>query len=196
MVDEYNLFDEECYSNLNLLDANEEDKYLSHDTDCAFSLEEQTQTLRQCLTKDCISNTLSKEETGFDRCSELDNIAQNFSQKNYSSSSSSLQILSFDNPNSTQFYGLSELGNTNFSTRTSKRSSKKSHAKRSLGQTQNNVEAERKRREKLTQSFIALAALLPNLMKVYCTIILTLLYYIHFLYFALMYIIYIIVINI
>lgn len=159
MVDEYNLFDEE-------------DKFLSHDTDCAFSSVEQTQTMQQCLTQECISSTLSKEETDFDRCSELDNIAQNFSQKYYgSSSSSSFQIMSFDNPNPTQFYGLSaslpELGNTNFSTRTSKRSSKKSKAKRSLDQAQDNVKAERKRREKLTQCFIALAALLPNLMKVY-----------------------------
>ncbi|ESW27773.1 hypothetical protein PHAVU_003G231000 [Phaseolus vulgaris] len=103
------------------------------------------------------------------------------------------QILSFDNSNSsppnntTQFYGFDlnptqnemvsvsvpqptksrlpnqtpkwSSKNQNFETKPS------SHAKRSPAHAQDHIMAERKRREKLSQSFIALAALVPGLKK-------------------------------
>nr|BBD13918.1 bHLH transcription factor 3 [Glycyrrhiza uralensis] len=100
------------------------------------------------------------------------------------------QILSFDNPNSspTQFYGFDrgtlnppkqneavpQLGNTHFSTDQNPKGSSKnqncetktSHGtKRSPAHAQDHIMAERKRREKLSQSFIALAALVPGLKK-------------------------------
>ncbi|XP_061366058.1 transcription factor bHLH18-like [Gastrolobium bilobum] len=103
------------------------------------------------------------------------------------------QILSFDNSNAspantTQFYGfdcalnpnqndvvsvsLSQLGNKHFPTQTPNGSSKNqnfetktSQTKRSPLHAQDHIMAERKRREKLSQSFIALAALVPGLKK-------------------------------
>ncbi|KAK7263300.1 hypothetical protein RJT34_30888 [Clitoria ternatea] len=111
------------------------------------------------------------------------------------SSSSQSQILSFDNPISppsnatTQFYGfdcplkhptqndmvsapIPQLGNQHLSTQPSKGSAKNqnfemktSQGKRSPAQPQDHIMAERKRREKLNQSFIALAALIPDLKK-------------------------------
>ncbi|KAK7330901.1 hypothetical protein VNO77_25107 [Canavalia gladiata] len=112
-----------------------------------------------------------------------------------SSSFSSFQshVLSFDNPNSslpntTDFYGfdctlnppqnervsvsIPQLGNQHFPTQTPKGSSKSqnfetktSQNKRSPAHAQDHIMAERKRREKLSQSFIALAALVPGLKK-------------------------------
>ena len=105
------------------------------------------------------------------------------------------QILSFDNsnsspPNTTYFYGLdctlnpkqhevvsvsqqSQLGNMHFSVQTPTGSSKSqnlgtktSHGKRSAAHAQFHILAERKRRENISQSFIALAALVPGLKKV------------------------------
>nr|KYP53168.1 Transcription factor bHLH25 [Cajanus cajan] len=103
------------------------------------------------------------------------------------------QILSFDNPNSssasnTQFYGFDcalnptqtdlvsvpvpQLGKQRLPTQTPKGSpktqnfeTKPSHGKRSPAHAQDHIMAERKRREKLSQSFIALAALVPGLKK-------------------------------
>lgn len=104
-------------------------------------------------------------------------------------------ILSFDNPNSsppittttTHFYGfdlnptqnemvsvsLPQLTKSCFPDETPKGSSKNhnfetksSHGKRSPAHAQDHIMAERKRREKLSQSFIALAALVPGLKKV------------------------------
>lgn len=112
------------------------------------------------------------------------------------SSSFQSQILSFDNSNSSpsnntaQFYGFDctlnpkqneavrvsspQLGNTHFSAQRTKGSSKNQNfetkttqGKRSLAHAQDHIIAERKRREKLSQSFIALAALVPGLKKVY-----------------------------
>jgi len=101
------------------------------------------------------------------------------------------QILSFDNPNSspptTQFYGFDlnptqnemvsvsvpQLKKSRCASQTPKWSSKNqnfetkpSHGKRSPAHAQDHIMAERKRREKLSQSFIALAALVPGLKKV------------------------------
>jgi hypothetical protein len=105
------------------------------------------------------------------------------------------QILSFENsPNSPaintpQFHGFTptlnskqnetvsvfppQLGNMNVSTQIPKGSSKNqnletktSQTKRSRAHGHDHIMAERKRREKLSQSFIALAALVPNLKKV------------------------------
>ncbi|KAG5040493.1 hypothetical protein JHK85_012969 [Glycine max] len=105
------------------------------------------------------------------------------------------QILSFDNPNptsssntTTQFYGFDctlnptqnemvsvsvpNMRKPRFPTQTAKGSpknqnfeTKTSHGKRSPAHAQDHIMAERKRREKLSQSFIALAALVPGLKK-------------------------------
>ncbi|RDX64527.1 Transcription factor bHLH25, partial [Mucuna pruriens] len=103
------------------------------------------------------------------------------------------QILSFDIPNSSppsnpQFYGFDcalnpsqnemvsvsvpQLGKPRFPTQTPKGSPKNqnletkiSQGKRSPAHAQDHIMAERKRREKLSQSFIALAALVPGLKK-------------------------------
>ncbi|CAJ2635207.1 unnamed protein product [Trifolium pratense] len=199
MVDEYILFDEDC--NLNLLDANQE-QFLSHDIASAF--EEQRQTLQQCLTTEFISTTMSKiftDETSFESFDDFDfeklakelktidqsNNAENFSPQ-FSASTPSIQspqILSFDNPNPTEFYSfdqtqnemvtslsLPELGNIQFSTQISKASSKNqnletktSQSKRPRAHGLDHIMAERKRRENLSKSFIALAALVPGLKK-------------------------------
>jgi hypothetical protein len=112
-----------------------------------------------------------------------------------SNSSFQSQILSFDNLtnspaiNTPQFHGFTptlnskqnetvsvfppQLGNMNVSTQIPKGSSKNqnletktSQTKRSRAHGHDHIMAERKRREKLSQSFIALAALVPNLKKV------------------------------
>ncbi|XP_027348493.1 transcription factor bHLH18-like [Abrus precatorius] len=103
------------------------------------------------------------------------------------------QILSFDNPKpslseTNHFYGFDctlnppqnemvsvstpQLGNQRFPTQNPKGSpknqnleTKTSHSKRSPAHAQDHIMAERKRREKLSQSFIALAALVPGLKK-------------------------------
>ncbi|KAK2410303.1 transcription factor bHLH18 [Trifolium repens] len=111
-----------------------------------------------------------------------------------SNSSFQSQILSFDNLtnspaiNTPQFHGFTptlnskqnetvsvfppQLGNMNVSTQIPKGSSKNqnletktSQTKRSRAHGHDHIMAERKRREKLSQSFIALAALVPNLKK-------------------------------
>ncbi|KAK7251869.1 hypothetical protein RIF29_35448 [Crotalaria pallida] len=109
---------------------------------------------------------------------------ENLSQKISPSSSISSfrsQILSFDN-NTTQFYGFdctlnpptkqNEVGNTHFSAQTTKGFSKNQNfeaktvlGKRSGAHTHDHIIAERKRREKLSHSFIALAGLIPGLKK-------------------------------
>jgi len=128
--------------------------------------------------------------------SDSSTITNNLSPKlspSTSFSSFQSQILSFDNPNSsppnttTQFYGfdlnpthnemvslsLPQLTKSRFPDQTPKGSSKNhnfeskpSHGKRSPAHAQDHIMAERKRREKLSQSFIALAALVPGLKKV------------------------------
>ncbi|KEH16277.1 transcription factor bHLH25 isoform X2 [Medicago truncatula] len=87
-------------------------------------------------------------------------INETFSPKLSSDSSFQFQMPCFDNnPNSS----TTEMENMNHSTQTSDESSRK----RSRGNHgHDHIMAERKRREKLTQNFIALAALVPNLKKV------------------------------
>ncbi|KAJ1428964.1 Myc-type, basic helix-loop-helix [Sesbania bispinosa] len=131
--------------------------------------------------------------SGSNSSSITENISPKLSPSSSISSFQS-QILSFDNPtnsspaNTTQFYGfecafnpkqnemvslsLPQLGNPHLSTQTPKGSSKNqnfetktSHSKRSPAHAQDHIMAERKRREKLSQSFIALAALVPGLKK-------------------------------
>lgn len=188
-MDEYILSDKDCNLNLSMLDADEEQDFLSHDVASVFAFEEHRQSLRQCLNTECISTTMSEtftDETSFE---SFDNFDFDFEKptkqmKTIDHSATSLssyqlpQILSFDNPNPTEFYGygydlkqketvtLASRGNTNFSTQNSKGSSKTSRAKRSPADINDHIMAERKRREKLSQSFIALAALIPDLKKV------------------------------
>ncbi|KAI5417817.1 transcription factor NAI1 [Lathyrus oleraceus] len=188
MVDEYILSDKDCNLNLSMLDADEEQDFLSHDVASVFAFEEHRESLRQCLNTECISTTMSEtftDETSFE---SFDNFDFDFEKptkqmKTIDHSATSLssyqlpQILSFDNPNPTEFYGYgydlkqketvtsASRGNTNFSTQNSKGSSKTSRAKRSPADINDHIMAERKRREKLSQSFIALAALIPDLKK-------------------------------
>ncbi|PNX65787.1 transcription factor bHLH25-like protein, partial [Trifolium pratense] len=202
MVDECILFDEDC--NLNLLDADEEEEFLSHDIANAF--EEQRQTLQQCLTTEFISKTMSEiftDETSFESFDDFDfeklanelkmktidhsNNVENFSPQ-FSASPPSIQspqILSFDIPNPTEIYGfdqkqnemvtslpLPELGNTHFPTQILKVSlknqnleTKTSQPKRPRAHGLDHIMAERKRRENISKSFTALAALVPGLKK-------------------------------
>ncbi|CAK8562589.1 unnamed protein product [Lathyrus sativus] len=187
MVDEYILYDKDrnLNSNSNLLDLDEEEEFLSHDIASVFAFEEHRESLQQCLNTECISTTLSEtftDETSFE---SFDNFDFDFEKptkqmKTIDHSATSLSsyhlppILSFDNPNPTEFYRYDlkqtetvtkSLGNTNFLTQNSKGSSKTSRAKRSPADIKDHIMAERKRREKLSQSFIALAALIPDLKK-------------------------------
>lgn len=147
-VDEYMLFDKECY--LNLLDADVVEEFLSRDMASAIAFEEQRETLQQC-----ISTTLSETfngETSFESFDfdfenptkklkffdQSNNITKSFSQQISASPSSfqSSQIPSFDNPNPTDLYGfdqkqkeptsvsLPNLDNTRFSAQPSIESSK------------------------------------------------------------------------
>jgi len=190
-VDEYILFDEECY--LNLLDADVVEEFLSHDIASAIAFEEQRDTLQQCLTTECVSTTLSETfngETSFEpfdfdfekptkklkKIDHSDNITKNFSQQLSASPSSfqSSQIPSFDQKQKeTTSVSLPNLGNTHFSAQTSKESienqnleTTKSQSKRSSGRAKDHIMVERIRREKLGQAFIALASLIPDLKKV------------------------------
>lgn len=194
-VNEYILFDEECY--LNLLDADVVEEFLSRDMASAIAFEEQRETLQQC-----ISTTLSETfngETSFESFDfdfekptkklkffdQSNNITKSFSQQISASPSSfqSSQIPSFDNSNPAELYGFDpkqkeatlvpNLEITHFSSQTSIESSKNqnletktSQSKRSSAQVKDHIMVERKRREKLGQAFIALAELIPDLKKV------------------------------
>ncbi|RHN61128.1 putative transcription factor bHLH family [Medicago truncatula] len=160
-MDEYNIFAEEC--NLNFLDA-DVGGFLSNDISNVF----QEQNKQQCLS---LGSTF--HET-------IDN-----SDKNNESLSPSFQfqVPSFDNPPNSSPTNSKEnietiplsptdLENMNHSTETSKGSlenkkleTKTSKSKRPRAHGRDHIMAERNRREKLTQSFIALAALVPNLKK-------------------------------
>ncbi|KAK2410301.1 transcription factor bHLH18 [Trifolium repens] len=188
-MDEYNLFPEEC--NLNFLDADEEE-FLSHDivTTTVFQ-EQQTQQHPLTLESTTLNNSFT-DETNFQSfnfdfeierpikqlktTNDSDKITETLSPKlSPSSSNSSFQslILSFENPpNSPPTINTPQLGNLHVSTQIPKGSpknenleTKTSQNKRSRNHGQDHIMAERKRREKLSQSFIALAALVPNLKK-------------------------------
>ncbi|KAL5064147.1 hypothetical protein RYX36_025884 [Vicia faba] len=192
MVDEYILLDKDCNlkSNSNFLDLDEEQEFLSHDIASVFAFEEQRETMRQCLDTECISTTLTEtftDETSFE---SFDNFDFDFGKPtkqmktiDYSDNDNITekkiyplpQILSFDNPNPTEFCEYNQkqnetvtsasLESRKFSAQNSKESSKASRARRSPAHIKDHIMAERKRREKLSQSFIALAALIPDLKK-------------------------------
>ncbi|CAL0331210.1 unnamed protein product [Lupinus luteus] len=146
-IDDYNFF-EECNLN-NFFDVDNEE-LLSHDIASAMQ-----------------GNTSSNSS----------NITENSSLKfspSFSISNFESQILSFDNTN-TQFYGFDCTLNPpkHISDKTTKGSSENQNietkttlGKRSAARTYDHIIAERKRREKLSQSLIALAALIPNLKKI------------------------------
>ncbi|KAI5417822.1 hypothetical protein KIW84_042442 [Lathyrus oleraceus] len=204
-MDEYSLFPEEC--NLNFLDDDDKQEFLSHDIDTVF----QEQNQQQCLNSETTFNNSFTDETNFesfDFAFERPTIDhnENFTAETISlklSPSSSIssfqsQILSFENlPNSPatntpHFYefdpttlnsnqneigsvslSLHQTENTHVFTQTPKGSpknqnfeTKTSQPKRSRANAEDHIMAERKRREILSQSFIALAALVPNLKKV------------------------------
>ena len=173
-MDEYNIFAEEC--NLNFLDA-DVGGFLSQDISNVF----QEQNKQQCLSLGSTStHGLSKSFDNSDKINE--SLSPNISPSP-SNSSFQFQIPSFDNPlnstpsnskeNETISMSPTELENMNHSTETSKGSvenenmeTKTSKSKRPRTHGRDHIMAERNRREKLTQTFIALAALVPNLKKV------------------------------
>ncbi|CAL5197847.1 unnamed protein product [Lathyrus oleraceus] len=182
-MDEYNLFPEEC--NLNFLDADEKQEFVSHDIGTVF----QEQSQQQCFYSESTLNNSFTDETSFESFDfdfEKPTFSTNLSSSSSNSSFQSL-ILSFDNQNSPatntpQFYEFDPTSttlnskqneNTHVSTQTPKAWSKNqnletktSQPKRSRANAEDHIMAERKRRETLSQSFIALAALVPNLKKI------------------------------
>jgi len=175
----YNLFAEEC--NLNLHDTDVEE-FLSHDIANAF----QEQNKQQCFTSRSIPTTLintSSSEINLDSfdfdfdkpimelktIDHSNKINETFSPKlspSPSNSSFQFQIPCFDNTlnssttNSSQFSGIEKYEPVSQTSKESSRKRSRAH------HGQDHIMAERKRREKLTQNFIALAALVPNLKKV------------------------------
>jgi len=179
-MDEYNLFDKE--SNLNFLDTDVVE-FLSHNIGSNVF---QEQNKQQCLTSGSTTTSLSNSssyETNLDSfdfdfnkpnmnlktIDHSNKITETFSPKlSPSNSSFQFQIPSFDNSpnspttNSSQLCGFDSTLNSkqNLETKTSTRKRSRAH------HGQDHIMAERKRRENLTQNFIALAALVPNLKKV------------------------------
>ncbi|CAL0313667.1 unnamed protein product [Lupinus luteus] len=159
-MDDYNFFPEEC--NLDSLFDVDDEEFLSHDIPNAVQ-----------------GNTSSNSS------SITENLSPKFSPTSSISSFRS-QILSLDNI-TTQFYGFDctlnppipneavsvpQLGNIHIRAQTTKGSLKNQNfgtkttlGKRSAAHTHDHIMAERKRREKLSQSLIALAALIPGLKK-------------------------------
>ncbi|OIW10306.1 hypothetical protein TanjilG_28057 [Lupinus angustifolius] len=159
-MDAYNLFLEEC--NLDIDDK----EFHSHDIASAMQ-----------------GNTSSNSS------SITENLSPKISPPSSILSFDQSQILSFDNNNNAQFYGfestlnppkqnetvsvsLPKLGNTLISAQTTegastnqKSETKTTFGKRSASHSRDHIMAERKRRKKLSQSFIALAALIPGLKK-------------------------------
>jgi len=168
-MDEYDFFAEE--SNLNFLDTDVV-KFLSQDIGNVFQEQNKQQCFTSGSTPTSLSNSSSYEtnldtfDFDFDKpnmelktIDHCNKINETFSPKLSSSpSKSSLQFQtpSFDNtPNSP-----TANSSQNLETKTSKTKRSRTH------HGQDHIMAERKRREKLTQNFIALAALVPNLKKV------------------------------
>jgi len=173
-MNEYNLFAEECNLNFHPTDVEE---FLAHDIANVF----QAQNKQQCLTSGSIPTTLGNTSSSEINLDSLDfdfdkpnielktidpknKINETFSPK--LSPSFQFQIPCFDNTpnssttNSSQFSGIENYEPVS-------QTSKESSRKRSSAQHgQDHIMAERKRRENLTQNFIALAALVPNLKKV------------------------------
>ncbi|KEH26197.1 helix loop helix DNA-binding domain protein [Medicago truncatula] len=180
-MDEYNLFAEE--SNLNFLETDVVE-FLSHDIGNVFLEQNKQQCFTSGSTPTSLCNSSSYEtnldsfDFDFDKpnmeLKTIDHIHSNkinetFSPKlSPSNSSIQFQIPSFDNTpnspttNSSQLCGLDPTFN---SKQNSEIKTSKSKRSRTL-HGQDHIMAERKRREKLTQNFIALAALVPNLKKV------------------------------
>jgi len=169
-MDEYNIFTKEC--NLNFFDV-DVGGFLSNDIANVF----QEQNKQQRLTLGSTStNDLSKPFI-HETIDNSDKINESLSPK--LSPTFQFQVPSFDNPptnskeNETISVSPTELKNMNNSTETSKGSlenekldTKTSKSKRPRTHGMDHIMAERIRREKLTQAFIALAALVPNLKKV------------------------------
>ncbi|KEH30289.1 putative transcription factor bHLH family [Medicago truncatula] len=159
-MDEYNIFAEEC--NLNFLDA-DVGGFLSQDISNVF----QEQNKQQCLSLGSTStNDLSK--------SFIHETIDNSDKINKSLSPNLSPSFQFPIPKENETISMSptELENMNHSTETSKGSlenenleTKTSKSKRPRAHGRDHIMAERNRREKLTQTFIALAALVPNLKK-------------------------------
>ncbi|CAL0311614.1 unnamed protein product [Lupinus luteus] len=172
-IDDNNLFQEYHLSLLNVDDIDIE--FLSHDIASSLHPLDSDGLSLERPTKQLKTN-----------CWNSSNITEHFSPDLSSSSSpttttTTSHILYFENSNSSHVntntlnpeqndlvsVSQPQQGNTNFMAQTKKRTSENQSkgTKRSSSQGPDHIIAERKRREKLSESLIALAALIPGLKK-------------------------------
>ncbi|KAL1333252.1 hypothetical protein HN51_062017 [Arachis hypogaea] len=172
-------------------DLVDEEDFLSHELIASEDLQGKSALQDQSLSAECNSKELSNCCT--DEMMSFEEMLRNINDETFSPklSSSSSQILSFDNSdslsssppnNTTQFYELKnslnqrqdsvETPNNNnnkksdsLNTQNVEAKSTSTLGKRSPSHAHDHIIAERKRREKISQSFIALAALVPGLKK-------------------------------
>ncbi|KAK7330903.1 hypothetical protein VNO77_25109 [Canavalia gladiata] len=180
-------FYKDDYRLINESDTNLDDASLASDYDIVTALQEEKPQSSFSTESHCSYATFNNEntstmnnssvsESSLERLSKLHNI-EHISQKTPSSPCS--YILSFDNTNppSIKVESASKPGTKvlkcngmalplkNEPKRISQESKKKASSTRSLYHAQDHIIAERMRREKISQQFIALSALIPNLKK-------------------------------
>nr|XP_025699280.1 transcription factor bHLH19 isoform X1 [Arachis hypogaea] len=188
--EDYNFFPEVDFDLVDEEDFLSHELIASEDLQGKSALQDQSLSV-ECKSKE-LSNSCTDEITSFEEM--LGSINDETFSPKLSSSSSILslrsQILSFDNSdslssspsnNTTEFYELKNtLNQRQDSVETPNNNNKKSDSlntqnveakststlgKRSPSHAHDHIIAERKRREKISQSFIALAALVPGLKK-------------------------------
>jgi hypothetical protein len=144
-----------------------------------FEIERPIKQLKTTNDSDKITETLSPKLSPSSSNSSFQSLILSFENPpNSPPTINTPQIYGFDptlntKQNETESLSSPQLGNIHVSTQNPKGSpkienleTKTSQNKRSRNHGQDHIMAERKRREKLSQSFIALAALVPNLKKV------------------------------
>ncbi|XP_015961139.1 transcription factor bHLH18 isoform X2 [Arachis duranensis] len=191
MEDDYNNFFPKEYRMNNSIDDYDEDLFFAHDMGNSIMFESPSNnnnysSVDETSFDDERPSKFLKTSTNTDNNSYYSSLSPNFSSLSSSSITSfQPQILCFDNSNSslnnndntTQLYDLDyttlntetklkevvngSSKNQNLVTKSSSKGSK-----RSPSNAQDHIIAERKRREKISQSFIALAALVPGLKKI------------------------------
>ncbi|XP_016186566.1 transcription factor bHLH18-like isoform X3 [Arachis ipaensis] len=196
MEDDYNNFFPKEYSMNNSIDDYDEDLFFAHDIGNSIMFESPSNnnnysSVDETSFDDERPSKFLKTSTNSDNNSYYSSLSPNFSSLSSSSSSSSSitsfqpQILCFDNSNSslnnndntTQLYDLDyttlntktklkEVVNGSSKNQNLVTKSSSNGSKRSPSNAQDHIIAERKRREKISQSFIALAALVPGLKKI------------------------------
>lgn len=172
-----------------------DDQFLSHDIASvlhANCYSNNNNIMQPCLSSEShssksISNNNSSTTTTADEITNMCDQTMNWKttasnimcEQQYSSSSNyNSQLLCFEKCNNNtnnsddgitkqRFYGFDQCGNTNKKENIEESDDQKMEVKRVIPQVRDHIMAERKRREKLSQSFIALSALVPGLKKVY-----------------------------